>query len=141
MRAAVAGPGVRLLLLGLRRRGSTAERQDQVQTLAFPLSIPILVGYIFSITVASSGNPDLFFKVLAYLPPTAPFCMSVLVALNQVTWWQFVGSVLISIVGTVGYGNVRRPHLPAGRAPHRGPGEGARTLRTSRLYLKRSVPA
>ena len=38
--------------------GSTAERQDQVQTLALPLSIPILLGYIFSITVASSGQPQ-----------------------------------------------------------------------------------
>jgi ABC-2 type transport system permease protein len=81
--------------------GSTAERQDQVQTLALPLSIPIFVGYIFSITVASSGTPDLFFKVLAYLPPTAPFCMSVLVSLSQVTWWEFAASVLISLAGTV----------------------------------------
>jgi ABC-2 type transport system permease protein len=82
--------------------GSTAERQDQVQTLALPLSIPILLGYVFSITVASSGNPDLFFKILAYLPPTAPFCMPVLVGLGQVAWWQFVASVLITIAGTVG---------------------------------------
>jgi ABC-2 type transport system permease protein len=82
--------------------GSTAERQDQVQALALPLSIPILVAYIFSITVASSGNPDLFFKILAYLPPTAPFCMSVLVGLSDVTWWQFVGSALITVVATVG---------------------------------------
>jgi ABC-2 type transport system permease protein len=82
--------------------GSTAERQDQVQTLALPLSIPILLGYILSITVASSGRPDLFFKVLAYLPPTAPFCMSVLVGLNQVTWWEFVASVLVTIAGTAG---------------------------------------
>jgi ABC-2 type transport system permease protein len=82
--------------------GSTAERQDQVQTLALPLSIPILLGYIFSITVASSGQPDLFFKILAYLPPTAPFCMSVLVGLRDVTWWQFVASVLITLAGTAG---------------------------------------
>jgi ABC-2 type transport system permease protein len=82
--------------------GSTAERQDQVQTLALPLSIPILLAYIFSITVASTGNPDIFFKILAYLPPTAPFCMSVLVGLGLVTWWEFVASVLITIAGTVG---------------------------------------
>jgi len=80
--------------------GSTAERQDQVQTLALPLSIPILVGYVFALTVASSGHPDLVFKIFAYLPPTAPFCMPVLVGLSQVTWWEFVASVLISIAGT-----------------------------------------
>ena len=79
-----------------------AERQDQVQTLALPLTIPILVGYVFSITVVSNGNPDLLFKVFAYLPPTAPFCMSVLVGLGQVTWWEFLASVLISIAGTIG---------------------------------------
>ena len=82
--------------------GSTAERQDQVQTLALPLSIPILLGYIFAITVASSGHADLFFKILAYVPPTAPFCMPVLVALGEVTWWQFVASVLITIAATGG---------------------------------------
>lgn len=82
--------------------GSTAERQDQVQTLALPLSIPILVGYIFSLTVASSGNPSSLFKVLAYLPPTAPFCMPVLVALGQATWWEFVASALITIAATAG---------------------------------------
>jgi ABC-2 type transport system permease protein len=82
--------------------GSMAERQDQVQTLALPLSIPILVGYIFSITVAASGHPDLLFKILAYVPPTAPFCMSVLVGLSDVTWWQFILSVLITLVSTAG---------------------------------------
>lgn len=82
--------------------GSTAERQDQVQTLALPLSLPILFAYIFSITVASSGHPNLFFDVLAYLPPTAPFCMSVLVGLNKVTWWQFTASACISLIATAG---------------------------------------
>jgi ABC-2 type transport system permease protein len=82
--------------------GSMAERQDQVQTLAFPLSIPILIGYIFSIIVVSSGNASLLFKVLAYLPPTAPFAMSTLVAVNQVAWWQFLASVLITLASTAG---------------------------------------
>jgi len=79
--------------------GSTAERQDQVQTLALPLTLPIIVAYVYSITVASSGNPSLLFKVLAYLPPTAPFAMPVLVGLDQVAWWQFLISVVIAIGG------------------------------------------
>jgi ABC-2 type transport system permease protein len=82
--------------------GSTAERQDQVQTLALPLSLPILFGYIYSISVVSSGSASAFFKVLAFLPPTAPFCMSALVGLGQVTWWQFVLSALISLAATAG---------------------------------------
>lgn len=70
--------------------------------MALPLSIPILVAYVFSITVASTGRPDLLFKVLAYLPPTAPFCMTVLVGLHQAKWWEFAASALISVAATVG---------------------------------------
>jgi ABC-2 type transport system permease protein len=79
--------------------GSTAERQDQVQTLALPLSLPIIIAYVYAITVASSGNTSLLFKILAYLPPTAPFAMPVLVGLDQVAWWQFLISVVLAIGG------------------------------------------
>jgi ABC-2 type transport system permease protein len=81
--------------------GSTVERQNQVQSLAFPLSLPILFGYIVSITAASSGSPSTLVKVLAYLPPTAPFAMPVLVSVNDVAWWQFAASALISVACTV----------------------------------------
>ena len=81
--------------------GSTAERQDQIQTLAFPLTLPILFGYITALTVAETGNPSLLFRVLAYLPPTAPFAMPVLVGLGRVTWWQFTASVVLSVIGTI----------------------------------------
>ena len=81
--------------------GSTAERQDQVQTLALPLSLPILIAYIYSITVASTGDPSFLFKVLAYFPPTAPFAMPVLVGLGLVVWWEFLLAVALSIGGTV----------------------------------------
>jgi ABC-2 type transport system permease protein len=82
--------------------GSLAERQDQVQTLALPLSIPMILGYVLALTTAGTGHPSLFFEVLAYLPPTAPFAMPVLVGLGAVTWWGFVTSVVVSIVCTVG---------------------------------------
>ncbi len=80
--------------------GSMAERQDQVQTLVLPLTLPIILGYILALTTAETGNPSLFFEVLAYLPPTAPFAMPVLVGLDDVAWWQFVASVLLSLAGT-----------------------------------------
>ena len=103
--------------------GSTAERQDQVQTLALPLSIPILVSYIFAITVASSGTPDPLFYVLAYLPPTAPFCMSVLVGLGDATWWEFLASAAITVAATFGMarfaaGVYRRAVLRTGARVH-----------------------
>lgn len=81
--------------------GSMAERRDQVQSLAVPLMLPILVGYIYSQSVLASGNPSLLYDVLAYLPPTAPFAMPVLVGLGTVTWWQVAVSALISVASTV----------------------------------------
>jgi len=82
--------------------GSLADRQEQVQSLAFPLQLPILFGYIVSITALASGQPSELVKVLAYIPPTAPFAMPVLVGLGDVAWWGFALSVLLSVVATFG---------------------------------------
>ena len=100
--------------------GSLVERQDQVQSLAFPLSLPIVFGYIMAITTVASGNASLLFKVLSYLPPTAPFAMPVMVGLGQVNWLEFCTSALISIVCTVGVARLataiyRRAILRTGR--------------------------
>ncbi|HXQ90079.1 MAG TPA: ABC transporter permease [Acidimicrobiales bacterium] len=81
--------------------GSLADRQEQVQSLAFPLQLPILFGYITSFTALGSGQPSELVKVLAYLPPTAPFAMPVLVGLGDVSWWGFTASVVIMLVATV----------------------------------------
>ncbi len=81
--------------------GSMTERQDQVQSLALPLSLPLIFGYVVALTSAGATSASLFIKVLAYLPPTAPFEMTLLVGLGQVTWWQFLASALISIGATV----------------------------------------
>ncbi len=82
--------------------GSLAERQDQVQSVALPLSAPLIFGYVVSLAGASSGNPSLLLKVLAYLPPTAPFAMPTLIGFGAATWWQFLLSVAVTLVCTVG---------------------------------------
>lgn len=81
--------------------GSLAERQDQVQSLALPLSAPLIVGYVVCLIGVSSGSPSLLVKVFAYLPPTAPFAMPTLVGFGQVTWWQFLLSAALCLMCTV----------------------------------------
>jgi ABC-2 type transport system permease protein len=81
--------------------GSMAERQDQVQSLAIPMSLPLIAGYVIGITAASAQAPHLYVKVLAFVPPTAPFEMTALVGLGAVSWWEFLLSVLISLASTV----------------------------------------
>ena len=100
--------------------GSMAERQDQVQSLAFPLTLPILFAYIMALTAAGTQNASTLFKVLAFLPPTAPLTMPVLVGLGQVTWWGFMASVALSIGSTVAVARIagkiyRRAILRTGR--------------------------
>ncbi|HEY5304817.1 MAG TPA: ABC transporter permease [Acidimicrobiales bacterium] len=82
--------------------GSMAERQDQVQSLALPLSLPLIVGYVVSLTAASSGSPSLLLKIFAFIPFTAPFAMTVLVGFGAVIWWQFATSVAITLVTIYG---------------------------------------
>jgi len=80
--------------------GSLVDRQDQVQSVALPVQLPILFGYIVSLTALGSSNPSLFIKVLAYVPPTAPFAMPVLVSDGVVSWWQVVIAAIISLGAT-----------------------------------------
>ena len=89
--AGVAGARLRLLLLGLRRRRlhgrapgpgadprppARASRSSSATSSRSPRPAP------------ATRRPSV--KVLAYLPPTAPFAMPVLVGLSAVTWWQFM---------------------------------------------------
>jgi ABC-2 type transport system permease protein len=82
--------------------GSMTERQAQVQTLAFPLALPVIFAYFMATTTLASGSASTLFEVLAYLPPTAPFAVTALTALGAITWWQFAISAALSVVCTVG---------------------------------------
>jgi ABC-2 type transport system permease protein len=82
--------------------GSTVDRQEQAQSLLLPLALPVFFGFFMADATITSGNPSVFFDVLAYLPPTAPFAMPVLVGLGTVSWWQFALSAVISVACTFG---------------------------------------
>jgi hypothetical protein len=62
----------------------------------------VIFGYLMATTTITSGNPSAFFHALAYLPPTAPFAMPVLVSLGAASWWQFAMSAAISVACTAG---------------------------------------
>ena len=82
--------------------GSTADRQEQAQSLLIPLGLPVIFGFFVAATAAMSGNPSVLVHVLAYLPPTAPFAMPVLVSLGAASAWQFALSAAISVACTAG---------------------------------------
>lgn len=100
--------------------GSMVARQDQVQSLALPLSVPIIVSYVVALTAAGPASPSALVQVFAYLPPTASFAMPVLVAHDAAQWWQVVLSGVLSVGATVAVARVaavvyRRAVLRTGR--------------------------
>ena len=85
---------------GYAAAGSTADRQEQAQSLLLPLGLPVIFGYVMATFAITSGHPSVLFHVLAYLPPTAPFAMPVLVSLGAASAWQFALSAAITVACT-----------------------------------------
>jgi ABC-2 type transport system permease protein len=81
--------------------GALASRVEDAQTIAFPVQIPLFVGYFASFTAIGSATPNALVTVLAYVPFTAPMDMSVLTATGAVSWWQVGVSMLITLVTIV----------------------------------------
>ncbi|HEX5948403.1 MAG TPA: ABC transporter permease [Actinomycetota bacterium] len=84
--------------------GSLISRQEEAQSIQFPVTGILLVGYLFSFAAAES--PESAGAVIASLvPPTAPMVMIARIAHGAVPLWQMVLSVAL-MVATV-YGMVR----------------------------------
>lgn len=77
--------------------GSLSSRQADAQNAAFPLGIPMIVGYISATTLLGGGDPSGFVEVLSYLPPTAPFVMPMLIGVGKVAPWQIAASVGLTV--------------------------------------------
>jgi ABC-2 type transport system permease protein len=68
--------------------GSLVSRQSEVGAAATPVFIPMMAGYIASTSTFGASDANALVRVLAYLPPTAPFCMPALMSTDSVAWWQ-----------------------------------------------------
>lgn len=80
--------------------GALVGRQEEVQNVAFPIALPLLVAYIAAFS-ALFGEVSPFVKVLSFLPPTAPIAMPVRLAVGPVPAWQVAVSVVLLLAGVV----------------------------------------
>jgi len=81
--------------------GSLVSRQEEAQSIQFPITGILLVGYFFAFTAAES--PDSLAAVVGSLfPPTAPMVMTVRIANGGVPWWQIALSVALMVVSVYG---------------------------------------
>jgi ABC-2 type transport system permease protein len=77
--------------------GSLISRQADAQSAAFPLSIPILVGYLSSATLVTGGDPSLFVRVLSFFPLTAPMVMPMLIGAGRAAGWEIGVSITLTV--------------------------------------------
>lgn len=69
--------------------------------MTFPVALPLLFAYALSFGTIFGGSPNALFRVLAYLPPTAPVASTTLYAIGAVGLSQVAVSAAICIVATV----------------------------------------
>ena len=81
--------------------GSLVSRQSDVGTVILPVQIPLIVAYALSYTVIYANGANVFYRVLGFLPPTAPVAMPVLYAAGDVPAWQAAVSAVLLAAGTV----------------------------------------
>lgn len=83
--------------------GSLVSRQEEAQSIQFPISAILIVAYFVSMEAAQS--PDSAAAIVGSLfPPTAPMVMIVRIAHASVPWWQIALSIAV-VVGSI-YGMV-----------------------------------
>ena len=72
--------------------GSLLSREEDLQTIALPLSIPAVAGY-FPAVLALSGSTSGVIRVASYIPLWSPFVMMSRLAVGRVEPWELVLSI------------------------------------------------
>jgi ABC-2 type transport system permease protein len=84
--------------------GSLVSRVEDSQSVAFPVMLPLLFGYIVSFTAA--GGTSTLLWVLAFFPPTAVVAMPTMYAIGAADLWMVAVSMALTVVAIVIVTNV-----------------------------------
>jgi ABC-2 type transport system permease protein len=79
--------------------GSLVSRVEDGQSVAFPIMLPLLFGYIASFSAA--GGASTLRWVLAFIPPTAVVAMPTLYAIGAAEPWMVLVSMGLTVVAIV----------------------------------------
>jgi ABC-2 type transport system permease protein len=80
--------------------GSLVSRTEDAQTVAFPIMLPLLFGYIVSFSAVDGANTLVW--ILAFIPLTSVVAMPTLYALGEASLWAVGVSMVITALGVVG---------------------------------------
>ncbi len=91
--------GFALYAFALAAAGALVARQEEVQSVTFPIVMPLLIGYL--ITYFAVGSADAtWLRVLSWLPPLTPTLMPARIALGHVDWWEYP-LVAVTMLGSI----------------------------------------
>ncbi len=77
--------------------GSLLSREEDLQTVALPLSIPAVAGYLPAV-LALSGSTSWLVRAASYVPLWSPFAMMARLAVGRVAPWEVALSVGLLVV-------------------------------------------
>jgi ABC-2 type transport system permease protein len=83
--------------------GSLVSRQEEAQSIQFPISAVLLVAYFLSMQATQSPDGTAAL-VGSFVPPTAPMVMIVRIAHGSVPWWEIalsIASITVAIYAMV----------------------------------------
>lgn len=81
--------------------GALVSRQEEASSIAFPIQLPMLVGYMSTIGALSNGDDSALLRFFSFLPPTAPVTMPMRIAIGAADPLQVAVSVVLVVAGIV----------------------------------------
>jgi len=78
--------------------GSSISKVEDLQGVAFPVMIPILIGFFISIS-ALDGAETLALKIASFIPFTAPMTMPPRMLLGFAEPWEVLVSLVLQVIG------------------------------------------
>src|SRR5581483_5685576 len=67
--------------------GALVARQEEVQSVITPITMPLVIGYLLVFAVISTPDAG-WVRVISFLPPLTATLMPVRIALGHISWWE-----------------------------------------------------
>ncbi|MCZ7528073.1 MAG: ABC transporter permease [Acidimicrobiia bacterium] len=81
--------------------GSLASRSEDAQSIAGPVTVVLVVGFLASFAAIGSASTT-WARLVSWFPAWAPFAMPNRIAMGAATWWDPVVAVVLTLVAIAG---------------------------------------
>ena len=90
--------GYAIFAVAFGAAASLVSRQEDVSSVSMPLVMLSMIPYVLSFLMATEDADSMTFRVLAFLPPFAPFMMPARLVLGVSSWTEQVIALAIALV-------------------------------------------